>query len=101
MTWLLSVNVSAALATLKPATYLDRLILEVINLRSRIECFHKCVQLNDCVSANFYKGSPPLNNICTLNGATRKDQYVITASHGEIYYGVDVAEWIYMELVEK
>ena len=96
----LSVNESAALATMKPAMYLDRLVVEVINVRSMIECFLKCLQLHDCVSSNFYKGSHHRNNICVLNAATTKEHNALIGNPGKTYYGVDVTEWIYIEMME-
>ena len=95
---IISVTATSAFGTVKTALYVDRLRIDVINVRGRIDCFLRCLQHPDCLSANFWKGRQFHDNICVLNAATRNEYYAMIGTPGDVYYGKGVAEWVYLEL---
>ncbi|KAK2160460.1 hypothetical protein LSH36_133g05087 [Paralvinella palmiformis] len=63
------------------------------------ECLHKCLQQPSCLSANFREAVQSNNNICVLNAATTKEHYAVLGITGESYYGTNIDEWVYLELL--
>ena len=80
--------------------YVNRLQLAVITVRSKTECFRRCLQKRECVSANFWQSAEHGSSVCVLNGSTRNETYVDVRTWGATFYGRDVSEWMYLELVE-
>jgi len=81
-----------------PALYLDRLVIEELYIRSKIECLQKCLQKRQCLSANFLRVDKPSPQICVLNSATIDEHYAVIGRPGDLYHGTDVIEWLYLEL---
>ena len=80
--------------------YVNRLQLAVITVRSKTECFRRCLLKRECVSANFWQSAEHGSSVCVLNGATRNETYADVRTAGATFYGRDVSEWMYLELVE-
>ena len=55
--------------------YVNRLQLAVITVRSKTECFRRCLLKRECVSANFWQSAEHGSSVCVLNGATRNETY--------------------------
>ncbi|KAK2150324.1 hypothetical protein LSH36_412g02059, partial [Paralvinella palmiformis] len=97
---LITVSEMSALGTNELGIYMDRLSLNVLFARSKIECVYRCFQQHNCLSANFWLAPLTYNSICVLNGATRREDYAVVGTTGESYYGADVSEWKYLELLD-
>ena len=97
--FLISVTPKRALGTGKSGVYLDRLMLEVVNVCSMNECFNRCLQQPYCLSVNFLKADQHHDNICVLNAATTKEHYAVISPPGASYNGSNIDEWVYLELV--
>ena len=50
---------------------------------------------------NLYHATERQENVCVLNAATANERYAVMMYPGENMYGVDVANWIYVELVQE
>ena len=58
---------------------------------------NRCVRIPKHV--NYLKADQRHNNICVLNAATTKEHYAVVGHPGESYYGLNIDEWVYIELV--
>jgi len=96
----ITVSEMSALGTNELGIYMDRLSLNVVFARSMLECVYRCFQQHNCLSANFWLAPLPYNSICVLNGATRREDYAVVGTKGESYYGADVGEWKFLELLD-
>ena len=92
------VTAPTAIGTGKPGLYVVAATLEVINVRSKRECFLKCLQHQHCVSVNFLKAAHRSNDLCVLNLDTESEYDATLGTPGESYYGADVSRWPYLEL---
>ena len=79
--------------------YLSRLELQVINIRNKMECLQRCLHCPDCLYINYYHAIERQNRICVLNAATVDERYAVIMSPGQIVHGVDVTNWVYVELM--
>ena len=94
-----SVTGPEARGTVLHSTYLARLELQVTNVRNKMECLQRCLQHPDCLSMNFYHDTERHDSPCVLNAATVDERYAVIMSPGQAMYGVDVANWVYVELL--
>ncbi|KAK2148675.1 hypothetical protein LSH36_487g01019 [Paralvinella palmiformis] len=84
------VGAATAVASIKPALYLESRVIEVIYARSIVECLQGCIQRRVCLSINFMPGDQSNAGVCRLMTATAGDYYAVRKT---------VDGWMYLELL--
>ena len=87
---IISVGAATAVASIKPALYLESRVIEVIYARSIVECLQGCIQRRVCLSINFMPGDQSNAGVCRLMTATAGDYYAVRKT---------VDGWMYLELL--
>jgi len=80
------------------AKYIDRLTTNIVIVRSRRECFQKCINEDVCLSVNFLKRQGEAD-LCVMNGATINETYAVIKIPGQKIHDCDVGEWTYIEIL--